>query len=59
VEGGHQSFIHPRSKRGSGWLVDNLNGAVALACVRQNDWWDDFWSWAKERRASEKYAAAV
>jgi hypothetical protein len=22
-------------------------------------WWDDFWSWVKERGASEKYAAAA
>jgi hypothetical protein len=59
VEGGHASFIHPLSKRGSGWLVDNLNGATALACVRQNDWWDEFWRWEKRRRAPEKYAAAA
>jgi hypothetical protein len=59
VEGGHASFIHPLSKRGSGWLVDNLNGTVALACVQQNAWWDEFWRWEKERRAAQKYAAAA
>jgi hypothetical protein len=50
VEGGHRSFIHPVTKRGTGWLVDNLNGIVALACVRQNEWWDEFWAFVKDRR---------
>jgi hypothetical protein len=50
VEGGHRAFIHPVSKRGAGWLVDNLNGLVALACVRQIDWWDEFWTDVKNRR---------
>ena len=59
VEGGHASIIHPLSKRGSGWLVDNLNGTVGLACVRQNDWWQECWSGEKTRRASKKYAAAA
>ena len=66
VEGGHASFIHPLSKRGSGWLLGNLNGTVALACVRQNEWWDEFWSWNKAKRGpgdalrgTEKYAAAA
>jgi len=40
VEGG---FIHPISKRGAGWLVDNLNDTIALACVRQSGWWEEFW----------------
>lgn len=50
VEGGHRAFIHPVTKRGAGWLVDNLNGVVALACVRQNEWWEEFWSFVKNRR---------
>ena len=43
VEGGHIHFIHPISKRGAGWLVDNLNDTIALACVRQSGWWQEFW----------------
>ncbi len=43
VEGGHIHFIHPITKRGSGWLVDNLNNTVALACIRRSGWWDQFW----------------
>jgi len=50
VEGGHRAFIPPISKRGAGWLVDNLNGVVALACVRQNEWWGEFWDFVKTRR---------
>jgi hypothetical protein len=50
VEGGHRAFIHPITKRGAGWLVGHLNGIVALACVRQNDWWDEFWTSIKNRR---------
>jgi hypothetical protein len=50
VEGGHRAFIHPVTKRGAGWLVDHLNGLVALACVRQNDWWDEFWTFVRIRR---------
>lgn len=46
VEGGHIHLIHPISKRGAGWLVDNLNNTVALACVRKSGWWDEFWQWA-------------
>jgi hypothetical protein len=30
--------------------VDNLNGVLALDCVRQNDWWDEFWGFVKNRR---------
>ena len=47
VEGGHIHFIHPISKRGSGWLVPNLNNTLALACIRQSGWWDEFWKLAK------------
>ena len=47
VEGGHIHFIHPISKRGSGWLVPNLNNTLALACIRQSGWWDEFWESAK------------
>jgi hypothetical protein len=43
VEGGHINFIHPISKRGSGWLTSHLSDAVALACIRQSGWWDEFW----------------
>ena len=56
VEGGHRAFIHPITKRGAGWLVDNLNGVVALACVRQNQWWDEFWSFVKDRRCQRNQA---
>lgn len=49
VEGGHIHFIHPITKRGSGWLVDNLNHIVALACVRQSGWWAEFWDWNQQR----------
>jgi hypothetical protein len=56
VEGGHRAFIHPVTKRGAGWLVDNLNGVVALACVRQNEWWDEFWSFVKNRRQQRRMA---
>ncbi len=57
VEGAHRAFIHPVTKRGAGWLVDNLNGVVALACVRQNEWWDEFWSFVKNRRQQRRVAA--
>jgi hypothetical protein len=57
VEGGHRAFIHPISKRGAGWLVDNLNGVVALACVRRNEWWDEFWAFAKTRRRERREQA--
>jgi len=43
VEGGHINMIHPISKRGAGWLVDNLNHIIALACIRKSGWWDEFW----------------
>jgi hypothetical protein len=43
VEGGHIHFIHPISKRGSGWLVPHLNNTLALACIRQSNMWDEFW----------------
>lgn len=49
VEGGHIHFIHPISKRGSGWLVGNLNHTIALACVRQSGWWAEFWDWHQQR----------
>lgn len=52
VEGGHIHFIHPISKRGSGWLVDNLNHTIALACVRQSGWWQEFWDWNQKRQCS-------
>jgi hypothetical protein len=50
VEGGHIHFIHPITKRGSGWLTDHLNHIVALACVRQSGWWQEFWDWVGTRR---------
>jgi len=57
VEGGHRTFIHPVTKRGAGWLVPNLNGLVALACVRQNEWGDDFWAFVKSRRQQRRESA--
>jgi len=59
VEGGHRAFIHPITKRGAGWLVHNLNGVVALACVRQNEWWDEFWTFVKDRRRQRNEAEAL
>jgi hypothetical protein len=59
VEGGHRAFIHPVTKRGAGWLVENLNGVVALACVRQNDWWDEFWAFVSSRRQQRRETAAA
>ena len=56
VEGGHRAFIHPITKRGAGWLVKNLNGVVALACVRQNQSWEEFWSFVKDRRSQRNQA---
>ncbi len=50
VEGGHIHFIHPITKRGAGWLTDHLNHTVALACVRQSGWWQEFWDWVGARR---------
>jgi len=50
VEGGHIHFIHPITKRGSGWLTNHLNHTVALACVRQSGWWQEFWDWVGTRR---------
>jgi len=47
VEGGHIHIMHPITKRGSGWLVPNLNGVIALACVRHSGWWDEFWQWVR------------
>lgn len=52
VEGGHIHFIHPITKRGSGWLVNNLNHTVALACVRQSGWWEEFWQWNQKTQRS-------
>lgn len=49
VEGGHIHFIHPITKRGSGWLTEHLNHTVALACVRQSGWWQEFWDWVGAR----------
>lgn len=46
VEGGHIHIIHPISKRGAGWRVENLNHTIALACVRKSGWWEEFWQWA-------------
>ena len=43
VEGGHIHFVHPISKRGSGWLVPNLNNTLALMCIRESEWWQEFW----------------
>lgn len=53
VEGGHIHLIHPISKRGSGWIVDNLNHTLALACVRKSGWWDEFWQWAGNPQQSK------
>ena len=52
----HRAFIHPITKRGAGWLLHNLNGLVALACVRQNEWWDEFWTFVKDRRRQRNAA---
>jgi len=57
VEGGHRTFIHPVTKRGTGWLVENLNAVVALACVRKNEWWDEFWTFVASRRQERRVAA--
>lgn len=43
VEGGHIHFVHPITKRGSGWLVPNLNNTLALMCIRESNWWQEFW----------------
>ncbi len=43
VEGGHIHFVHPISKRGSGWLVSNLNNTLALMCIRESNCWQEFW----------------
>lgn len=59
VEGGHIHFIHPISKRGSGWLVANLNHTVALACVRQSGWWREFWEWNQRHRRSSSARTAA
>jgi hypothetical protein len=48
VEGGHIHFIHPITKRGAGWLPHHLNQTVALACVRQSGWWEEFWDSTKK-----------
>jgi hypothetical protein len=52
VEGGHIHFIHPITKRGSGWLVDNLNHTISLACIRQSGWWEEFWQWNQKTQRS-------
>lgn len=49
----------PVTKRGAGWLVDNLNGVVALACVRQNEWWEELWSFVRNRRQQRRVATAA
>jgi hypothetical protein len=54
VEGGHASIVHPISKRGVGWRVENLSGVTALACLRANDWWDEYW---RDRRRRMSVAA--
>jgi gas vesicle protein len=59
VEGGHIHIIHPISKRGAGWLRDNLNHTIALACVRASGWWDEFWQWTANPPGSQAQAAAL
>ena len=59
VEGGHIHFIHPITKRGSGWLTAHLNHTVALACVRQSGWWQEFWDWVGTRRRSSALARSM
>jgi hypothetical protein len=49
VEGGHIHFVHPISKRGSGWLVPNLNNTLALMCIRESGWWQEFWESVDDR----------
>ena len=51
VEGGHIHFVHPLSKRGSGWLVENLNNTLALMCIRESGWWQEFWGSPQSRKA--------
>ena len=52
VEGGHIHFVHPISKRGSGWLVENLNNILALMCIRESGWWEEFWGSTQNREAA-------
>lgn len=59
VEGGHIHLIHPITKRGAGWLVDNLNDTIALACVRKNGWWEEFWQWAGNAQESQIQSCAL
>ena len=59
VEGGHIHFIHPISKRGCGWLVDHLNHTVALSCVRQSGWWEEFWDWSQKTRRSSRDRSTI
>lgn len=58
VEGGHINFVHPISKRGSGWLVPHLNNTLALACIRQSGWWDPFWQSAQKPSDTSGVAVA-
>jgi hypothetical protein len=59
VEGGHIHLVHPISKRGSGWLVTNLNNTLALACIRQSGWWDEFWNSRYPPRQSTSEVPAI
>jgi hypothetical protein len=54
VEGGHIHFVHPISKRGSGWLVKNLNNTLALMCIRESGWWQEYWDSPSRPSAATK-----
>lgn len=45
VESAHRILPQPRLKKpGTWWLPENIDRILALRVIRQNGWWDDFWS---------------
>lgn len=55
VESAHRMLPQPRLKKpGTWWLPQNIDGILALRVIRQNGWWDDFWS---HMRSSDRAVA--
>lgn len=55
VESAHRILPQPRLKKpGTWWRPENVDRILALRVIRQNGWWDDFWS---HRRSFDRAAA--
>ena len=56
VESLHKRLVQKRMKvTGACWREENLGPMLALQTLQYNDgWWEEFWEWEYERRATER-----